>query len=258
MKLPALLRKLLPAGGPARPRAGQRPHLHVDDAPDVLYAIGDVHGCHHLLERLEDRIRADAEGEAGEKILVRLGDYVDRGPDSAAVLDRLLARDRLPFRCLNLAGNHEDMMLDFLANPHSRHRWLQFGGVETLNSYGIYQIPEKSRDLAMLLEAHVPQDHRTLLEGLPSLIVFPGICLVHAGIDPARPLAGQTDDILLWKRPLPVEEVHPFLVVHGHTPVPSVETRGSCVNVDTGAYSSGVLSAVKIRKTGKISVLACN
>ncbi len=236
----------------------QRAKLHFDTMPDVVYAIGDVHGCLSLLQRLEEIIERDAEGEEGKKVLVRLGDYVDRGPESAAVLDRLSARSKLPFDTLNLAGNHEEVMLDFLLKPHPQHQWLRFGGLETLNSYGIYKIPGHARDLETVLRAHVPDEHIDFLGKLPSLVHFPDLCLVHGGVDAKRDLDAQKDDVLLWKRPSGDVENYPFLLVHGHTPVEKVEIVGTRVNVDTGAYATGLLSGVKVRKTGEISVLSCN
>lgn len=235
---------------------GQRKKLFFERQPDVLYAMGDVHGCHALMRQLEDRIAEDASREEGDKLLVRLGDYVDRGPQSAHVLDWLSGPNKLPLPVLNLAGNHEDVMLEFFRKPHANHRWLQFGGMEALGSYGIYRIPASSRDLEALLRASIPEEHVAFLESLPSLVAFPGTCLVHAGIDGGRPLESQRDEVLLWKRPTPDMDQGPRLLVHGHTPVEAVEISPFRVNVDTGAYATGKLSAVKITAAG-ISVLTC-
>lgn len=236
-----------------RPPAGpaERRKLLLDRRPDVIYAIGDVHGCHDLLCRLEDRIVADAEREEGETVLVRLGDYVDRGPQSAQVLDRIAAPDRLPLATISLAGNHEEIMLDFLEAPHADHRWLRFGGLETLASYGIHDLPARAGALETALRAGIPEEHRALLRNLPSLVAWPGICLVHAGIEAGTDLAAQRDRVLLWKRPSPDMEEGPLLVVHGHTPVETVDLRPFRVNVDTGAYSTGRLSAVKLTARGR-------
>src|SRR6218665_1094709 len=106
----------------------QRTKLLFDSAPDHVYAVGDVHGCDDLLESLEAKIRDDARARVGSKCLVMLGDYVDRGPKSASVLDRLTGRAPEGFRRVCLAGNHEEVMLDFLENPSVDHRWLDFGG----------------------------------------------------------------------------------------------------------------------------------
>lgn len=258
MPLFAKLRTLLPNRSISLKIAIQRTKLHFSTTPDVVYAIGDVHGCLPLLKRLEDIIQEDAEAETGEKALVRLGDYVDRGPDSAAVLDHLTSPSNFSFQTLNLAGNHEEMMLDFLVRPHPQHQWLQFGGRETLSSYGIYKIPSSLRELETTLKAHVPDEHLTFLGELPSMIRFPEVCLVHGGIDPQSTLDDQIDEVLLWKRPSPRIENLPFLLVYGHTPVARLEIKGSCINVDTGAYATGMLSAVKICKQGEISFFSCN
>ena len=253
-----LLKGLLGRSSERTQGAERRSHLYMDELPDTLYAIGDIHGCIDQLVRLEDMIKRDADREPGSKVMIRLGDYVDRGPDSAAVLDRLTQPTRSDLRAINLAGNHEAVMLDFLRNPRPDHEWLNFGGIQTLHSYGIYKIPQRSRDLANVIAAHVPEEHFTLLETLPSLASFPGYTFVHAGAEPGLALQDHGDDILLWKRPSTKPETYPYVLVHGHTPVERVEVINGRINVDTGAYATGNLSAVKIRKSGEISVISCN
>ena len=189
--------------------------------------------------------------------LVMLGDYVDRGPNSASVLDRLISKpDGAIQRRFCLAGNHEEVMLDFIRSPSADHRWLDFGGLETLYSYGIYEIPTNRQRLQSLVQSHIPDEHIALLEALPSLMSVPGYCFVHAGIDASVALADQDDATLLWSRPSP-DSPQPFdyTVVHGHTPVETVRLENDRINVDTGAYKSGILSAVRIAGNNDISVI---
>lgn len=238
-------------GGADLPPAGQRRKLFFNEGPDHLYAIGDVHGCDDLLARLEDRILKDSRGRDGSKWLVMLGDYVDRGPKSASVLDRLTAKPRGDIRRICLAGNHEDAMLDFLRNPSPDHRWLDFGGLETLYSYGLYTLPTGRKALKSALQAHIPDEHIGFLESLPSLLSVPGHCLVHAGLRPGVALEAQQDMDLLWLRPgdLGASPASAgFVTVHGHTPVDAVEIGPARINVDTGAYMSGILSAVRLSR----------
>lgn len=235
-----------------------RQKLFLDQRPDVIYAIGDVHGCHDLFKRLQAKIVLDAEQHEGAKALVMLGDYVDRGPNSASVIDDLLVRDPSGIKRYCLAGNHEETMLDFLINPHPQHRWLGFGGLETLQSYGIYDIPSKRHKLKIIIDSHIPQEHFTFLHSLPSLVSVPGICFAHAGVENGVPLQHQNDKQLLWSRPQEQKvpaTANPFLTVHGHTPVKSVALVENRLNVDTGAFMTGRLSAVKISRDGDISVM---
>jgi serine/threonine protein phosphatase 1 len=239
--------------------ARQRPKLFSDDLPDVIYAIGDIHGCLDLLKRLEAIIERDAANEPGEKVLITLGDYVDRGPYSAAVIEHLIGMPRKGWgRTIHLAGNHEEVMLDFLDKPALDHKWLRFGGKETLLSYGIRQLPETRADMMDLLRETIPDSHVLFLANLPSLASFPDLCFVHGGIDTSVDLTQQRDDVLLWKRPGGSTVAAPYLVIHGHTPVEKVDIGDGRVNIDTGAYATGLLSAVKIRKSGEIFVVSCS
>lgn len=241
-----------PAVSPSRQK------LFFDEMPDVIYAVGDIHGCYDLFQKLHDRIVADSSKYSGRKWLVTLGDYVDRGPKSAAVLDALVAKPADDMERFCLAGNHEEVMLDFLIKPSLQHRWLNFGGVETLYSYGINSLPDNQQKLRNLIDRHIPQEHFAFLASLPSLLSVPDYCLVHAGIENGVPLSKQRDAQLLWSRPddqLVPASINPFLTIHGHTPIRTVERYGNRINVDTGAYKSGILSAVKITRHDGIAVI---
>ncbi len=253
-----LLRRLLP-GRPNRSqgRSQGRQKLFFDRRPDLIYAIGDDHGCLSLLATMERAIAADAAAVSGEKWIILLGDYVDRGPESAGVLDHLLSAPPAGLRRFCLAGNHEQLMLSYLATPGPDHFWLGLGGHDTLRSYGLYDMGERGTSAKALLESHVPSEHVDFLEKAPSLLAVPGYVFVHGGIRAGIPLEEQADEDLLWLRPS--GEIAPpgdFVVVHGHTPVPDVELTPGRINVDTGAYATGRLSCVRIDRNNNIVKLA--
>lgn len=247
-------------GSRTLPVVPPRQKLFFDEAPDHIYAIGDVHGCDDTLGRLEDLIFEDSRKRDGTKWLVMLGDYVDRGPKSASVMDRLTSRPRADIKRICLAGNHEDVMLDFFQNPSADHRWLDFGGLETLYSYGLHKIPSNRRVLKNALLSHFPDEHLTFLETLPSLLSVPGYCFVHAGIRDGVALADQDDADLLWLRPGEDKKnvaTSEFVTVHGHTPVSDVEIGTGRINLDTGAFMSGILSAVRLSGRNEPEIIQC-
>lgn len=227
-----------------------RPRLHTDDV-EVVYAVGDIHGCYDLLQELVDSICYDARSVAGRRILVTLGDYVDRGPKSAEVMDWLCGPDPEGFERISLAGNHELMMLEFLDKPNVSSRWLELGGFETLASYGVDLqrfLRAGQRERQAMLKASIPPAHVDLLRKLPSLLITPRALFVHAGLRPGVELTEQSDDDLLWIREPFLSEVveqGPW-IVHGHTPVSKPIAAGKRICVDTGAFATGVLTAVRL------------
>lgn len=238
-------------GGAQAPLPEQRRKLLFDKAPDHIYAVGDVHGYDDTLGRLEDLIVADGAKRAGTKWLVMLGDYVDRGPKSSAVLNRLTTRPLVGIRRICLTGNHEAVMLDFLGNPSADHQWLRLGGMETLASYGLNTLPANREEQKKLLRSLVPVAHVAFLESLPSMLQVPGYCFVHAGLKKGVAMADQKDADLLWLRPAASDTnaaANGFVTVHGHTPVAQVEIGAGRINVDTGIYMSGILSAVRLSR----------
>ncbi len=239
--------------GQRRDRESRR---HVDlGAVDCTYVIGDVHGCHQHLLSLLDIIRSDMAAVDGRKLVVTLGDHIDRGPRSAAVMDWLCGPFWEDVERISLAGNHEAMMLDFLAEPTNGSIWLDNGGWQTLASYGIdTEVFERARakDRRAMLDFAIPSEHIDLLHSMPSLATTSQATLVHAGIRPGIPLERQSDEDLLWIR-------QPFLdatfedgplIVHGHTPSVEPVIAGRRVCVDTGAYATGRLTALKITSHG--------
>ena len=218
----------------------------------VVYAIGDIHGETAKLDTLHAMIRADAAGRAAERgVAVYLGDYVDRGPDSAGVVDRLTA-DTLPgFERVFLMGNHEDFLLQFLDLAESMSAWFYNGGVQTLESYDVDPRGDGERladprDVRDRFRARLPQAHRAFLEALELYRVEGDYLFVHAGIRPGRALAEQSRNDLLWIREEFIHSTadHGHIVVHGHTPRENVEVRPNRIGIDTGAVYGGKLTAL--------------
>lgn len=243
--------------------APRRLRLEVESHPALIYAIGDVHGCLAELRALEDVIFKDAKKVSGQKWIVMLGDYVDRGSHSAQVIDHMLAPVPQGFERICLAGNHEQAMMRFLEAPKASDRWLGFGGVETLLSYGIstdvlHRHSHKSRHFKQALDSYIPQEHIDFLHELPICLKTPALFFTHAGVRPNVPLDEQKDRDLMWIRDefLTAPEHGERIIVHGHTPVDMPVYEDGRVNVDTGAFGTGRLSAARIVPGGEISFLS--
>lgn len=247
-------------------RAGRLPsgfesrHLSEPAMPTAVYVIGDVHGCIVQLRSLEQMILEDGAGLPGDKLIVLVGDYLDRGPDSAAVLDRLLASPPPSFRRVCLMGNHEVMASAFFEKPHPRSDWLKFGGRETLRSYGLTEeLLEDTRPAhwGNLIAAHVPSEHLHFIRSLPWTLSLPGWIFVHAGLRPGVPLADQSPDDLFWIRDefFEASDDLKHRIVHGHTPAPEPVFTPRRICVDTGAYATGTLTALKILPDGQTEIL---
>lgn len=244
-----MIRKLFRAARPA-PTAGPTPGDGLR-----LYAIGDVHGCVSELDRLLGLIDADdaaraLAGGAATSTLIFLGDLVDRGPESAAVLTRLLDLSRARPGTRFLKGNHEEVFLRALAADREALRlFCRVGGRETALSYGIDSDTYERMDyneLAERLAAVVPAEHRSFMEGFEDIVVAGDYAFVHAGIRPEVPLDEQRGADLRWIRSsfLDYRRAHPKVIVHGHTITDEVERLPNRIGVDTGAYASGRLSAI--------------
>ncbi|MDQ0390241.1 metallophosphoesterase family protein [Labrys monachus] len=234
---------------------GQKDAAEEARLPDdvSIVAFGDVHGCFDKLEPLLERIAERAAASPQRRhIAVSVGDLVDRGPDSAPVVDRLAGG--LPgCELVVLRGNHEAMMLDFLRSGEGAENWLRNGGLHTLASYGV--------DLATMAAEGVGADglRRAFLETLPArhlsfLLARPlsfacgDYFFVHAGVRPGRPLDRQDEEDLLWIRDEFLEWEGSFgkRIVHGHTPVEAATFAPNRINLDTGACFGGPLTAVLI------------
>jgi serine/threonine protein phosphatase 1 len=219
-----------------------------------IYAIGDVHGRIDLLEQALARIDADlAAYPIARSIHVFLGDYIDRGPSSREVLDRLIARSR-SHETIGLRGNHEAMIIEFCENPDVLEQWRRLGGLETLISYGLVPSlrnePIERARLSAELERELPPEHRGFLLGLRSYFRCGDFLFVHAGIRPGVPMERQRDEDLLWIRDdfLTHEEDYDAVVIHGHSPVLQPDIRPNRINIDTGAYATGRLTCLVLER----------
>jgi serine/threonine protein phosphatase 1 len=215
----------------------------------LVYAIGDVHGRLDLLEKMLDAIAAETRGRDWR--IVHLGDYVDRGPHSSGVIDLLAAWTAVDNRVLALAGNHDVGFLDFLAMPEPAGLFASYGGVQTAQSYGVkldLNDAQGFRSSARALVSAVPEAHRDFLGALKFSVALGDFFFCHAGIRPGVALDAQDREDLIWIRGdfHRYRELHPKVIVHGHTPVGEPEVLPNRVNVDTGAFASGRLSALVI------------
>lgn len=230
--------------------------LQASTWPSCLYVVGDIHGCIDLLLELEQAIVADASGVKGERWIVCVGDYIDRGPASSDVVSYLMRPPPSGFRRFALKGNHEELFLAFLQAPETAVEWLELGGAETAVSYGVRSsLIDRSipRKLANALRAVVPKEHIAWLEHLPVSLRLPGLAVVHAGLRPGVPFDDQSDSDLLWIRSpfLEADRDDGLLVVHGHTPTTDPEVTSGRICVDTGAFATGILTAVRLARDEK-------
>lgn len=247
--LNSLLRRLKRGLMPVAPRA-------MDDRP--VFAIGDIHGCDDLLAALLESIAGIARADDRAPLLIFLGDYVDRGPDSRGVIERLarIRAERPDARFL--CGNHEETMLRFLTDFDSGLAWTTYGGKETMLSYGVTPPRDKNdldgwRMAQQALKAAIPESHMRFLWGLEDRVEVGDYLFVHAGVRPDCPLNAQTAHDLRWIR-------EPFLshgrrlakiIVHGHTPETEPFSDERRIGVDTWAYHTGVLTAVELDGEGR-------
>lgn len=259
MAAPGLLSRLFAPRQPAHRLEGQV--IAAPEHPAAVYAIGDIHGCRDLLVALEAQIAADAATLEGEIWLVTLGDVVDRGPASAQTIDHLRGRAPGGMKRINLMGNHEAMMLDFLERPRPGSMWLDSGGRETLASYGIPHDKLdrlNTRTATQLVESYIPSEHLDYLRGLPVLIETPRAVFVHAGLRPGVAIAAQRYDDLIWYRDEFRADYAEFgkPVVHGHTMRDTALLSPFRIAIDTAAVEGGPLTAVRIDRDGSTRLLS--
>jgi len=208
-----------------------------------VFAIGDIHGRCDLLDALLQIIRDyAASAPPAQNVLVFLGDYVDRGLESRAVIERLCTLDWPDWQTVFLCGNHDKTVLDFLKNAAVYRAWRGFGAVETLLSYGVRpplfnqaeDMERARRDFALVC----PKAHMEFLSGLKYWHVEGDYAFVHAGVRPSRPLADQSLDDLIWIRDDFLNHRKPFekIIVHGHTPVRAPVVLPNRIGLDTSAH----------------------
>lgn len=217
-----------------------------------VYAIGDIHGRVDLLHLMHQQILADQQtADGASTVTVYLGDYVDRGADSYAVIDTLANQPPVTDTAIMLMGNHEELMLRFMDDAAVGRGWMQLGGDATLESYGVtmpMDIPPARRFEVMreTFCAKIPETHLTFLQSLSLHHQVGGCLFVHAGLRPRRALDRQLQRDLLWIREEFVDSPydHGALVVHGHHVRPKPEIRDNRIGIDTGACYSGVLTCL--------------
>jgi serine/threonine protein phosphatase 1 len=270
----AVWRNCEPPPGEPAPRAAV-------PAGTRVYAIGDIHGRADLLAELLDGIREDAgRRQTRRRVLVFLGDYVNRGPQCRATIDLLLAPDLDGFETIHLMGNVEHAMLRFLDGEMAiAINWLEYGGIETAASYGVpcplprrndegkleamrwqdsyqdvygaYMLPQPEEippleAMRRALQAALPSAHLAFFRGLRTLHREGGYCFVHAGIVPGVPIEAQAARDCMWIRRRFLDSTldHGAVVVHGHSISAEPELRRNRIGIDTGAYRSGILTCL--------------
>lgn len=220
----------------------------------TAWAVGDIHGRRDLLEALLQEIKADDRNPEARKVLVFLGDYVDRGAESRGVIDTLAAlEDEGRFEVCFLQGNHEAKLLEFLTDPSVGPAWCEYGGRQALESFGL-RVPllshrkEAWASLSDDLAHTLSKRQLTFLESLQPSFSLGGYFFAHAGARPGVPLDQQTAYDLMWIRSSFLDDANGFeqVVVHGHTPSARPYSDHRRIGIDTKAYESGVLTAVRL------------
>lgn len=220
------------------------------DAKTVIYAVGDIHGRADLLRDVHDQIDRDwLARPAARRLEIYLGDYVDRGPDSAAVIAMLRLRSTKS-KIMPLRGNHEAVLLRFLDGKISDREWLEWGGAATALSYGVN--PSREAILSAAMSRAIPLADAEFLRLLRPSFRYGPYFFAHAGVMPNRALEEQVEDDLLWIRKPFLDHAGTFgaIVVHGHTPNAEPQFRPNRINLDTGAYATHRLTCLRLDSTG--------
>lgn len=219
------------------------------------YAVGDVHGRLDLLDRILLEIDRDIVSRpAADTHVVFLGDLIDRGPQSKQVVERLRTLPTDRYRPVFLIGNHEEVLLRLIGGETGLlASWLRFGGAECARSYGLdpkrlNHLPEK--EALDSVRRAIPEDHLRFLRTFNDTFRFGDYLFVHAGIRPGVELAQQSQRDLRWIRAAFLDDRtdHGFVVVHGHTISEAVEELPNRIGIDTGAYATGILTAIAIEE----------
>jgi len=219
-----------------------------------VYAIGDVHGRNDLLQQLLEKIfRDDGERDQAESEIIFLGDLVDRGPDSAGVIDTVIQLKSKLGNVRFLMGNHEEVYLAAATGDEKSVRFFnRIGGRETILSYDISKEEYIGLDIAELasrIPTLFPREHIDFISGFEDQITIGDYAFVHAGIRPGVPLSEQREKDLRWIRDefLAAREAHEKVIVYGHTISDDVVEAGNRIGIDTGAYYSNKLTALALQ-----------
>ncbi len=245
-----MLKRLLRKKKPSRP---------IDSAtiPEGrrVYAIGDVHGRNDLLKKLLDKIiKDDGERDSAESEIIFLGDLVDRGPDSAGVIDTAMQAKETFGNVRFLMGNHEEVYLAAAAGDEKSVRFFnRIGGRETILSYEITMKEYMELDMPQLarrIPELFPRKHIDFIAGFEDQITIGDYAFVHAGVRPGVPLSEQRQKDLRWIREefLSAQEAYEKIIVYGHTINDDVVETGTRIGIDTGAYYSEKLTALALQE----------
>ena len=256
----SLLSRLMGRQSPSDTNAELPPVGPVPDQP--LFVIGDLHGELDLLEKMLEKIDgAIGQVKLSNPLLVFVGDLVDRGPNSAGVVRRMMElTTEFPENVVSLMGNHEQMLLDFLDAPIARHaRWMRNGGVETCDSFGL-KVPAEIGDPLVVADALIEAIGDELIDWLrirPLMHTSGNITCVHAAVDPSKPVDRQSERILIWGHPdfLSSTRKDGQWIAHGHTVFDLPSIADNRISVDTGAYQSGVLTCAVLLPNGEADFL---
>ena len=247
--------------------APDQPARRPSTGEDLVYAVGDIHGRLDLLAPLLERIRSDSKAQAVSRkpMIVFLGDYIDRGPQSKDVIESLLTLgEQDDFTVVTLKGNHEEQLLAFLDDWRAGPAWAEFGGGATMAAYGVEPVSDRSSSqkwerARMSLKDALPPTHLQFLQDLRLSFETEDYFFAHAGARPGVPLAEQTATDLLWIRNAFLDSDTPFekVLVHGHTPAAAPVLGRHRIGIDTGAYATGILTALKLHGTHQSLLQVC-
>lgn len=227
------------------------------EQPELIYAIGDVHGEIDLLWQIEDMIYADCKELDGKKLVVYVGDLIDRGPRSADVLEHFMSPALHGIRRISLLGNHEVFFLRAICGDIPVKQWMSFGGLETLQSYAANSLLNEQNfeamhesELLRFIEAYVPKSHIDFMASMPLSLMMPDYFFSHAGarLDVALDEQDPMDLVMIREEFIGQNHIFDKMLVHGHTITKKAIINNNTINLDTGAYATQKLTAVKIQK----------
>jgi predicted MPP superfamily phosphohydrolase len=241
------------------PRSERKPKPKLPDGLRV-YAVSDVHGCADLLRTVFAAIDHHlARARPAHSLHVFLGDYIDRGPASRQTIDLLIERSRR-HESIFLKGNHEAFLFEVLRDAGRLEAWKDYGGFQTLMSYGLTPSLKPDRDeqheLVRALRLVMPDQHRRFFSRLRPSFSCGDFFFTHAGVRPGVPLRRQSEQDLLWIRDEFLQSEQDFgkFIVHGHTPVAKPDIRSNRINIDTGAYATGILTLLTIEGDRMVAI----
>ena len=226
--------------------------------PKRVFVVGDVHGCSAELGVLVNHLEK-IEKFSHNDLLVFIGDYIDRGPDTKGVLEQLISIKKKYPSTIFLGGNHEIMMFTCLSNPlnfEQQENWLRNGGAQTLQSYNVSEDIAPEIIISRFAEA-LPREHRSFLENLEKYVVFADYCFVHAGVNPLRDLKAQLDQDIFWIRQEFISNIHYFkkTIIFGHTPFEDVMFHLPYkIGIDTGCVFGNSLSCIELNQKRVLQV----